>query len=85
MEIEKKVWPEFFSKILAGEKNFEVRLADFSCQPGDVLILKEWDPETKEYTGRELKKKINCVIKTKDLVFWLKEDIEKHGYQIIGF
>lgn len=85
MEIEKKVWPEFFNKILKGEKNFEIRLADFPCQSGDVLILKEWDPETKEYTGREIKKKVSCVIKTKDLVFWPKENIEKYGYQIIGF
>lgn len=85
MEIEKKVWPEFFNKIMAGEKNFEIRLADFDCQPGDFLILKEWDPQTKEYTGREAKKEISCVIKTRDLVFWPKEEIEKYGYQAIGF
>jgi len=68
-EIEKKVWPEFFEKILSGEKTFELRLADFKCKPGDILILKEYDPQTKKYTGRTIKKEITFVIKTKDLKF----------------
>lgn len=41
MEIEKKVWPQYFEKILSGEKTFEIRLADFECGLGDVLLLKE--------------------------------------------
>ena len=28
MRIEKKAWPEFFQKMIDGEKNFELRLAD---------------------------------------------------------
>lgn len=47
MIIEKKVWPEWFQKILDGVKTFEVRLADFECNSGDILVLKEWSPETK--------------------------------------
>ncbi|GEM_PF-5186419 len=35
MKIEKKVWPEYFEKILTGEKKFELRLADWQCQAGD--------------------------------------------------
>ena len=85
MKIEKKVWPEYFQKILDGDKKFELRLADFDCQIGDLLVLKEWDPETKEYTGRTLKKKVTYVIKTKDIKFWSEQDIEKHGFQIISF
>ena len=57
MKIEKKAWPEFFQKIINGDKTFELRLADFECKPGDTLVLREWKPETKEYTGRVLKKK----------------------------
>jgi len=52
MKIEKKIWPEYFIKVLSGEKNFELRLADWECKPGDILLLKEWNPELKEYTGR---------------------------------
>ena len=84
MRIEKKVWPKFFQKILDGDKTFELHLADFECKPGDILVLKEWDPETKKYTGRILEKRVTYVIKTKDLKFWSKEDVEKYGYQIIG-
>jgi len=85
MRIEKKVWPKFFQKILDGDKTFELRLADFECNPGDVLVLKEWSPETKEYTGRMIEKKVTYVIKVKDLKFWSKEEVEKYGYQVIAF
>ena len=46
MKIEKKVWPEYFQKILDGKKTYELRLADFECNPGDILVLKERNPET---------------------------------------
>lgn len=85
MIIHKKVWPEYFEKILSGEKQFELRLADFEVGKGDVLILEEWVPEKQEYTGRKIDKKVGYVLKTKDLNFWPKEEIEKHGYQIIQF
>jgi ribosomal protein S17 len=82
--IEKKTWPEFFQKILDGEKNFEVRLADFECNPGDVLALREWDPKTEQYTGRAIEKTVTFVINTKDLKFWPKEEIEKFGLYVIS-
>ena len=84
MTHEKKVWPEYFQKILDGEKTFEVRLADWECHEGDILILKEWDPKTKDFTGRSLEKKVTYIVKTKDLTFWTKADVDKYGYQIIG-
>ena len=85
MKIEKKAWPEFFEKILSGEKNFELRLADWECQPGDTLILREWDPDTKQYTGRQIEKQITYQIKTKDIKFFSQEDIDRYGWQVIGF
>lgn len=85
MRIEKKCWPEFFEKILKGEKNFDLRLADFDVKEGDILVLKEFNPKTKQYTGRVIEKKVNYVLKTKDLKFWTKEEIDKFGLQIIGF
>lgn len=57
MKIEKKTWPEFFEEILNGKKKFELRLADFDIKSGDILVLREWDPETKDYTGRKIEKK----------------------------
>jgi ribosomal protein S17 len=85
MEIEKKVWPEYYQKIIEGVKKYELRLFDFDCKEGDELILKEWDPKTKKYTGREVTKKVTYVLKTKDITFWPKPDIDKYGFQIISF
>tara|TARA_Y100000310_G_scaffold339410_1_gene431974 strand:+ start:66 stop:323 length:258 start_codon:yes stop_codon:yes gene_type:complete len=84
MKIEKKVWPKYFQKILDGRKNFEVRLADWKCQEGDVLVLREWNSDTKEYTGRVLEKEVKYVVKTKDLQFWSPEEVEKHGFMVLG-
>ena len=84
MKIEKKVLPEYFEKILAGEKNFELRLADWECKPGDILVLREYDPEKNNYTGRKVEKEAGYVLKTKDIDFFEKDDIEKYGYQIIS-
>ena len=80
MVIEKKVLPKYFQAILDGDKNFEVRLADFECNTGDTLVLKEWDDVSQSFTGRTLEKEISFIVKTKDLDFWKPEEVEKHGY-----
>lgn len=85
MKIEKKVWPVFFKKIKSGKKTFDLRLADFRCKPGDVLVLREWNPKTKKYTGKVLKKKVTYVLKTNKLKFWPKKDVNRYGLQVIGF
>lgn len=87
MKIEKKVWPEYFQQIIDGKKTFELRLNDFDISEGDILVLNEWDPNTKKYTGRTLEKKVGYVGKWKidDLTkFWPREDIEKNGLQVIS-
>lgn len=83
MRIEKKTWPELFQKILNGEKTFEVRLADFECKPEDVLVLREYNPSKKKYTGRVIEKKVGFMFNTKDLKYWSKEDINKFGLYVI--
>jgi hypothetical protein len=85
MRIKKKVWPEFFQQILEGEKKFELRLADFRCSPGDILVLEEWDPKASKYTGRHLEKEVTSVLRTKDITFWPEDEIAEHGLQIISF
>ena len=83
--IEKKIWSEYFDKVLLGKKNFEVRLADFEIKEGDTLLLREFDPKTKKYTGRELKKQVSYVSNTKGMdKFHSKEELEKYGLIIIG-
>ena len=77
MMITKKIWPEYFHEILEGTKKYELRLADFDIAEGDVLLLEEWDPQTKEYSGRKIKVDVTYVLKTNDISFWQKEDVEK--------
>lgn len=48
-----KVWPQFFDAVADGVKTFEVRRNDRGFERDDVLVLREWDPATKEYTGQE--------------------------------
>lgn len=84
-KIEKKVWTKYFDAILTGKKKFELRLNDWECKEGDVLVLREWDPEIQKYTGRQVEKKVSYVARFKlDELFWTKEEIEKYGIQIIS-
>lgn len=84
MKIRKKTWPEAFEKILSGKKTFDARLANFDCKPGDVLVLEEYDPKTKKYTGRKIEKKITFVLNTKTQKFWSQSDIKKFGLHIMA-
>ena len=83
--IRKKVWKEYFDKIISGKKRFELRLADFEVNEGDTLVLEEWDKDKNEYTGRKVETIATYIIKTKDVSFWSQEDIDKYGFQIIQF
>lgn len=83
--VTKKVWKGYFDQILSGKKKFELRLADFEIDEGDILVLEEWDQDKQEYTGRRIETTVSYVVKVKDFPFWKQEDINKHGFQIIQF
>jgi len=51
---ELKTWPQQFLEIMNRVKEFEVRRNDRDFQEGDILFLREWDPETEQYTGRNV-------------------------------
>jgi hypothetical protein len=57
-----KTWPEFFEEVLAGRKNFELRVNDRDFQEGDKLTLREYDPVKKRYTGRRVKRIVTYVL-----------------------
>ena len=86
VNIEKKIWPEFFELVLQGKKNVELRIADFGIDQGDVLVLREWDPNKNDYTGRELTKRAGNVVKFSGDDFFImfpKEKIGQHGICMI--
>lgn len=86
MDIEKKIWPLEFTKILNGKKKFELRLNDFKANEGDVLVLKEFDPKKMSFTGREIRKKITYIYRFKvdELPFWPKEEVYRLGLQVLS-
>lgn len=83
--IEKKIWPEYFEAVASGKKKFELRLDDFIVAEGDTLLLKEWDPKTEEYTGRQVKKQVTYVAKFRvDELFWPEAEVKEKGIQVIS-
>lgn len=85
MKIRKKTWTPYFQEIVDGKKTFDARLVNFDCKPGDILVLEEYDPKAKKYTGRKIEKEITFVLNTKKQKFWSQSDIQKYGLQIISF
>jgi len=83
--IKKKVWPEYFKLIKSNKKKFELRLADFKVEEGDTLILEEWDPKKKKYTGKSIRRKIKYILKFKLNDFGQKKEINKKGIYILQF
>lgn len=83
--IEKKIWPEYFRLVKSGKKKFELRVADFRIRKGDVFVLREWNPKTKTYTGRTLRRRAQYVLKFNLNAFGQKSRILKRGLYVIQF
>lgn len=46
---------EFFNDVAEGNKSFEIRKNGRDYQPGDDIVLREYDKELAELTGREIR------------------------------
>lgn len=55
MTHEIKTWPEAFQLVFDGFKRFECRRNDRDYKPLDRLHLREYDPATGLYSGREIR------------------------------
>lgn len=62
-----KTWPAVFAATLAGRKPFEIRRDDRGYEAGDVLRLREWDPEREQFTGREVWRTVTYVMRLADV------------------
>lgn len=78
MNHELKIIPEYYKYIRSHEKTFEIRKDDRDYKPGDVLILREWNPATREYTGHQTKRVITYILREAEQ-YGLKD-----GYCILG-
>ena len=57
-----KCWPQYFTPMEAGQKTFELRKDDRGFCVHDTLRIREWNPDTERYTGREVMKEITYIL-----------------------
>jgi hypothetical protein len=68
---ELKCWPPHWFDVASDVKRVEIRKDDRNYQVGDVLVLREWDPDMKireispegPYTGRSCRKRITHILR----------------------
>lgn len=58
---ELKTHPEPFSRVRSGIKKAELRFDDRDFLIGDTLLLREWKPRAKRYSGRFERRKITDI------------------------
>jgi hypothetical protein len=66
-----KIYPEYFAAVLDGRKTFEIRKNDRDYQAGDLVTLREWDPNLLDrmgdsfgenaYTGRQVVRRVTYI------------------------
>ena len=81
-EIHEPIEKEFYEQIESGEKTFALQAGNFDYKKGDILILEE--TQNGIPTSRSIRKKIGWSANTKKLGDFMKDDIEKHGLEIIS-
>ena len=59
---ELKVWPACFAAVEDGRKAFDVRLNDRNYQLGDALLLREYEPESEQYSGRTVERWVSYLM-----------------------
>lgn len=72
-----KTWPEYFNLMETGKKTFELRKDDRPFELFDSIILQEYLPKEKRYTGKELEFAITYIYRGNE--FGLKK-----GYCILA-
>lgn len=71
-----KTWPKYFEEIISGRKTFEVRKFDRPFEENDDIVLQEYDPNEKMYTGKECHGKIMYIMADPEFC--------KKGFCILG-
>lgn len=69
-----KILPEYYNAQIEGKKNFEIRKNDRGYQVGDWILLKEYNPEIKKFTGRKVTVEVTYITNYQ----------QKNGYVVLG-
>ena len=69
-----KTWPQFYEAVVSGWKLFEIRKNDRDFKLLDFLLLEEWEPETRMYTGRAALAQIT----------YITDFAQKPGFVVLG-
>jgi len=59
---ELKCYPWFYCAIATQKKKFELRENDRNYQVDDILVLREFNPMQKRYTGHQMKMKVTYIL-----------------------
>ena len=78
MNHELKTWPEYYDKVVSGEKTFELRKNDRYFKVGDTLTLQKYCPNEEKYLGWEITVEVTYILEGGN--FGLEE-----GFVIMGF
>lgn len=57
-----KTWPGVFHEVASGAKTFEIRYNDRNFQVGDLLLLREFDPEIEDYSGYTMTVRVTYIL-----------------------
>lgn len=64
---EVKILPKYFAEVQSGAKTFEYRRDDRGYKAGDIIKLREYQPESGIYTGNSLEAEITYILKGGEL------------------
>lgn len=85
-----KTWPAEFAAVKDGFKTCEVRFDDRGYKVGDRLLLQEFEPRRKVYTGKELLVRVDHVLRAGETVVksalakdWVVMSIERVVYRYL--
>ena len=60
---ELKTWPMYFRLVETGVKLFDLRKDDRPYTTGDLLLLREYDPDEETYSGCIILAVVTCVVR----------------------
>lgn len=82
---ELKIICNFFNDILFSNKNFEIRKNDRDFKVNDILILKEYNPIEKKYTGCTAKCKVIYILNHEDFPEGIQDGYCVMGIKFLGY